>query len=495
MKLITPDPEEIPIDYWWEDAYNLLEAAQRLEHLAESTSQSFHATVHSWVFKGTDEIGFNESFIHPPGPGVLIQYYRAALKLFVATLPLYTNLHTLTILKVTVDTALWNALARLPGLHTLHFDDCKLTGYAGYHLPLRALRIANRLWADEENVSFDCPYHLVSSAQMEHLTLDSYDGAKLYLPFLVTAGIKGLLTHLQLCLPISIHDEFFTFLSLCPHLQSLVVQKCSDIVRRREPLPLDVVPSLNEYDGPPQLAELLVAGRPLRTICLRNYQGYMERNVNVEWLTPIMACLRNVAGALENLRLPPMASNLAIFPVITQLLPELHTLRLMILGEIAQGDKERIDEGAENGENSDTNGPPVGVATLDLNDEGFPVSSPDSFIVSDILTPLIDSNAHILQGLMDWVAAGHCSLPPDIEHLEIHTFVNGGLCSHARALPLPRQRRVVLRLSKAYPMLRELKLGGSPAWKRVGNSWMEPEIHSRRCDPSRAVRWFVLPDE
>ncbi|KAF6751145.1 hypothetical protein DFP72DRAFT_1138220, partial [Ephemerocybe angulata] len=154
-------------------------------------------------------------------------------------------------------------------------------------------------------------------------------------PALRNVGLLPSLIDLTLPLPSSDIEakELIAILENCPALQSLTIGTHGDCMQDPRPgwfalpsAPSSMTPLLHALRAPIEWAELLVPGRPIKSLKI-------ERNMNVEDENAPMDILRAFTRSsvpLEELSLPSLGPDFLVLSVIGELFPRLKRLDLVI---------------------------------------------------------------------------------------------------------------------------------------------------------------------
>lgn len=276
----SPNQEDVEEKNWDMWCKHFLWSARRFVVLATGP---FVYHVEEWSFSGIEQTrSFNDTNANIRGVGVLVDAYQTALNVFLNTLPLYPNLHTITLISIRVDKDVQYALSRMPKLKNLSLVETNTiirpTSPLIPPLPLQKLRIVT---SDGHNPEAFGDLTIASPSELKTLILHSYEFSEACLHPLVQASEPlGVLTHLSLNLRESTLELLRDIIKLCPALDVLDIHdfdyKDSREVRYPSPKSFSVIPHLRYYHGPAYLAARALAASPF--VILSLHSGKSKEN-------------------------------------------------------------------------------------------------------------------------------------------------------------------------------------------------------------------------
>ncbi|KAF5358124.1 hypothetical protein D9756_001168 [Leucocoprinus leucothites] len=268
----SPNQEDVEEKNWDIWCKHFLWSAQRFVVVATGP---FIYYVEEWSFSGIDEPrNLHDTNANIRGVNVLVEAYKSALTIFLNTLPLYPNLHTITLTSMTVDQSVFDALARIPKLQSLALVETStvLRPSSMAPWPLSKLRIV--IGDKPDSPPLDDLF-IASPTLLDTLTLHSYRFSEACLrPLAMAEETLGTLTHLSLNLK---QDTLFLLrdiLQLSPSLESLGIQDFDYQDSRDVQYPplssFSRIPRLRSYHGPAYLAARVLAASPFTTLSLHS---------------------------------------------------------------------------------------------------------------------------------------------------------------------------------------------------------------------------------
>ncbi|KAJ6468182.1 hypothetical protein DFH09DRAFT_1481855 [Mycena vulgaris] len=459
-------------DNWMDRVRHLHRTAVRLDRLAESP---FPLLVHTLTVTFTRGLMTLSSF-HPEIENIhLFDALNArVLQTFVITLPTYRNLSSFYIELATIDPPFRKALESLPKLKELRLRNCHID--AGES----SLTIETLEWT---HCSAHEPVQLVSGDNLSTLNISSSD-----ISLLFTGSGSNTLVNLA---DLSVHgirdlEVLISFLSQCPHLQSLALDSSTG------PLPSTTIPLLRTLAGPPAVVQLLAPGRPVSNVVISDPPSRGSLMLLCKDISRTTVPLRSLTWpfpereyeelkAIESFGSSTPSPILQFLAAIPSLFPELVELSFKFpppmdfsCGNVHLGFPEST---------MDT---PIDRRTLELNDdEAFIDRSPGYEIEAAHVsaTPVVvqerislkklipDEERSLpnyfvctLQAVLDLFIDDLISLPPNIEILRAKEV--------DYELPLAFQHQVLAAFTPLYAHLREVQLDSrGTSWTRNGNLW------------------------
>lgn len=178
--------------------------------------------------------------------------YKSMLEMIFIVLITYPNLNTLVLEDIAIDENVRTALAGLLSLQSLDLSRCSLLEPMGSLLYLEAFSICGHFKICEET-------QLVSNRDLRRLIINAKNQTRVILSSFTSLGSFGCLTTLIILIAKDTNEVFFSFLNMCPQLQSLRTSVISS-----HSLALSAIPLLSLFQGPIHIAALFVV-RPVHT--------------------------------------------------------------------------------------------------------------------------------------------------------------------------------------------------------------------------------------
>ncbi|KAJ6484307.1 hypothetical protein DFH09DRAFT_1459934 [Mycena vulgaris] len=397
------------------------------------------------------------------------------LQTFVITLPTYWNLSSFYIELATIDPPFREALESLPKLKELRLRNCHIDAGESF------LTIETLEWT---HCSADEPVQLVFGDNLSTLNVSSSDISLLLAGFgsdtLVNLAVHGIRDFVVL----------ISFLSQCPHLQSLVLDSSTG------PLPSTTIPLLRSLTGPPAVVQLLIPDRPVSNVVISDPPSRDSLMLLCKDISRATVPLRSLTWpfpereyeeleAVEYFGSSTLSPSLQFFGAIPFLFPE--------LVELSFNFPPPMDLSCDNAHlwfPESTMDTPIDRRTLELNDDeafidrlpGYKIAEAEAAHVSAIpvvvqerisLKKLIPDEKRsvpnffvsTLQAVLDLFIDDSMSLPPNIEIFRAEEV--------DYELPLTFQHKVLAALTPLYAHLREVQLDSrGTSWTQNGNLWV-----------------------
>lgn len=268
----SPNQEDVDEKNWDMWCKHFLWSAKRFVVVATG---SFVYYVEEWSFSGIEQTRtLSDTNANLRGIGVLIEAYTSALTIFLNTLPLYPNLHTITLTSIKVDKDVFDALSHVPKLKNLALVETnsilRPNSSSMSPWPLQKLRI---LTNDVPSTETPSNLVIISPIKLEALILHSYEFSEACLRPLVEAEKPlNLLTHLSLNLKQDALELLRDIVQLCPALRTLEIYdfnyKDSREIQYPRPSSFSRLPYLRQYHGPAYLAARTLVNLPFESLSL-----------------------------------------------------------------------------------------------------------------------------------------------------------------------------------------------------------------------------------
>ncbi|KZP06076.1 hypothetical protein FIBSPDRAFT_1053748 [Athelia psychrophila] len=425
------------------------------EQLAATDASEIRAMVGRWSFAGNAVLDQREvdPRVYSQAVVSLLKTYAHAYDIFFDHLPHYPTLHHLTLGEIQVNDHIVDLLTTLPSLKDLHLLRCHFICEGDHHLKLRSLDIEGEdrfpMELDDHLPHPAAPLQFFCRSTLERLTVRTERGVRMILSHSDRLYVSemGYLTHLtlELSASLAVQNDFLRFLRQSSNLQSLAVQsKWIDMQCGASPLA-----HLQTYDGPTNLAGIVLQGTLVKTVRLRNFEsGHFEDPLDHPNISSALVSLGLMALSLRCLRIMPIHNPTHhVFDLIAELFPNISSLELMFEDSNYRCTPLRTAQeqmlSANNGFNSDH----------------MPV---------EVRAPLM--NASPLSVLLDEMSAGRCMLPHAVQQLELRYRYNFYTTTVIH-LPIETQQRVVWGLSKSNPTLRRVDM--YEIWMLIGDVWIQ----------------------
>ncbi|KZP21355.1 hypothetical protein FIBSPDRAFT_931758 [Athelia psychrophila] len=259
------------------------------EQLAATDASEIRAMVGRWSFAGNAVLDQREvdPRVYSQAVVSLLKTYAHAYDIFFDHLPHYPTLHHLTLGEIQVNDHIVDLLTTLPSLKDLHLLRCHFICEGDHHLKLRSLDIEG-----EDRFPMELDDHLPHPAAP--------------LQFFCRSTLERLTSS---------------------NLQSLAVQsKWIDMQCGASPLA-----HLQTYDGPTNLAGIVLQGTLVKTVRLRNFEsGHFEDPLDHPNISSALVSLGLMALSLRCLRIMPIHNPTHhVFDLIAELFPNISSLELM----------------------------------------------------------------------------------------------------------------------------------------------------------------------
>ncbi|KZP21356.1 hypothetical protein FIBSPDRAFT_509714 [Athelia psychrophila] len=422
------------------------------DQLAATETSEIRAMVKHWTFSGNETLYQGEAVdnqMHSQAFVSLLKTYTHIYDAFFNHLPHYPTLHHLSLVGIQVDDRVIDLLTTLPSLKDLHLFYCHFICEAVHHLKLRSLDIEEGdvfMVLDDHRPHTAAAFQFFCRGTLERLAVraERWVGMVISPPYVLEMRP---LTHLALKLSASTaaQNEFLRFLLQCPNLQSLTVQSVwVDMQCEAPPLA-----SLQTYDGPMNLAKILLPRTAVQTVCLRHFKlGHFDRPLDHPKLSSALASLSFMAQSLRCLRIIPIHQpTRRVFDLIAELFPNISNLELEF----------------ENRSQVNLFGPRDIMEVM----EAMEVAS----LSAASLSVASISAASPLSVLLDQMSTGMCVLPHAIQQLELRCHQYNVITTTPIRIPTEMQQRMVLGLSKNNPTLRRVAMG--EIWMLIGDVWIQ----------------------
>lgn len=325
----SPNQEDVDDKNWDMWCKHFLWSAKRFVTVATG---SFVCYVEEWSFSGIEQTrSLNDTNANIRGIGVLVEAYHSALNIFLNTLPLYPNLHTITLTSVKVDKDVFDALNRIPKLRSLALVETNTIMRPIPSLmppwPLQKLRIVT---SDRPNYLELGDLSIVSPTALNTLILHSYEYSEACLRPLVEAQAPlNVLTYLSLNLKQDTLQLLRDILQLCPTLQTLDIHDFNYKDSRDIPYPppssFSSIPRLQCYHGPAYFAAKVLAASPLKSLSLHTGKS-RENSYTYSEMSQLLRPLYNQIPA--HLAFSVVDPDPRLFDILTSVFPSIQSLTI-----------------------------------------------------------------------------------------------------------------------------------------------------------------------
>lgn len=308
------------------------------QQLAATEACEIRAMVKHWSFTGNAILDQREVDPRAYSQAVvsLLKTYTHTYNGFFNHLLHYPKLRYLTLREIQVDDHTIDLLTTLPSLKDLYLERCHFIYEAAHHLKLRGLDIEEEdhrfsMEIDDHLLHRTAPFQFFRRGTLERLAVRNARGVGMVLspPDMLNASEMGHLTDLTLKLSgsLAVQNDLLRFLRQCFNLQSVTVES-EWIDMQCEAAPLA---HLQIYDGPMNLANILLPGTPVQTVRLRNFESTdLERPLDHPKISSALASLSLMVSRLRCLRVMPIHDPTRhVFDLIVELFPNLSNLELM----------------------------------------------------------------------------------------------------------------------------------------------------------------------
>jgi hypothetical protein len=274
---------------------------------ADDAASDIRTFVREWKIDG-DRL-LQKNVPQYPAGILLAQEARLAISACVESLPVYTNLVTLTLVLVDIDQRARSSLSLLPSLQFLSLNECNTCHTTGLRLRLKQFS-----WEDSAISIESEPIELLDPEELCELRLIGFIGMKNVLTPLMTNVALARLTDFTLSVTLrsDAQDLFPRFIQLCPSLLSLNVLSFPEVVPSFQ---ITVAPNLRTYKGPSQLAEALIPGRPVTTVYLTQFL-LPSHSQDLASIKSLLYHISQSTAPILTLKLPAIPPGLTVFPFI-----------------------------------------------------------------------------------------------------------------------------------------------------------------------------------
>ncbi|KAF9450269.1 hypothetical protein P691DRAFT_701638 [Macrolepiota fuliginosa MF-IS2] len=439
----SPNQEDVDDKNWDMWCKHFLWSAKRFVVVATGP---FVYYVEEWSFSGIEQTrALNDTNANIRGIGVLVEAYHSALTIFLNTLPLYPNLHTITLTTIKIDKDVFDALNQMPKLGSLSLIETNtivrptLSSISPWHL--KRLRIVN---GDQPGPLEDEHLSIVSPAALDTLVLHSYGFSEACLRPLADAQEPlNVLTSLSLNLREDTLELLRDIVQLCPILETLEIYdfdfKDSKEIQYPPRSSFSNIPRLRFYHGPAYLAARILAASPFESLSLHTGRS-REHSYSFQ---EIYKLLRPLSHQIPiHLAFSVVKVDTRLFDVLASIFYSVQSLALCFDDPI-HDDPVHDDR-------------PNYRQVLLKNNPPF-------------VWPVRPSNT--LMGLLDHLVTQESSLPPSLIKLR---FTQADPYASRRITP-QEQRQYLEKLSLRYQNLMSFQIGENPPLVRsgYGRPWHE----------------------
>ncbi|PPQ83945.1 hypothetical protein CVT26_011639 [Gymnopilus dilepis] len=383
--------------------------------------------------------------------------FNMALSCLCHSLKHFLSLNTLTLVDSHVSEEMIATIASLHTLKNFRLVECSFAARgplsSGALVAVENLRLegSNFMLKVGQRHRVVASLKLFSSKKLKELGLLSLRDGTDVLSHLISQGPAPHLHYLEVAITSDSVDyrALLEFLSCCPVLENLIVD-----LRDRDPwLPQDirndlpslihdkVVPSLRTFRGPAELAAILVPNRPVTDLGVR--MGLWEEGRWKSKTLPILYDMSRSSASIRALYLPLLPPRPELFTIIADRFPDLRNLQLWV------DDRTEVAEEEESDAMPDSSN----CEMIDVDEEGNPLSSPNSLKVRLISFRLKGFLPVLcLQGIIERLAMGLLKLPPSIESLFVGDNVHDRSSSRT-CMTYAELENAVYELSQQYASL------------------------------------------
>lgn len=460
----SPNQEDVDDKNWDMWCKHFLWSATRFVVVATG---SFVYYVEEWSFSGIEQTrSFNDTNANIRGIGVLVEAYQSALTIFLNTLQLYPNLHTITLTSIKVDKNVFDALNQVIKLRNLSLVETNtIIRPAPPSIspwPLQKLRIVTSEKQSSEDTG-DNGLLIVSPAMLDTLILHSYEFSEACLRPLAEAQESfRVLTYLSLNLRRSTLELLRDILQLCPVLETLEINDI-DYTDSREiqypSLPLHFsAPLLENYHGPAYLAARVLYKSPFKSLSLHNGKSRENSYTQSEMYKLLRPLAINIP---THLGLSVVNPDARLFDTLATVFSAIKSLYICYNDPAPRHGTE--DDSTEYRQ----------VVLIGACPFVWPIRPRNTLMVRLINDDFQNVYLHYpkLQGLLDRLVICESSLPQGLVRLR---FTQADPYS-SRVITPQEQRQYIERLSSWYRDLMFFQLGDNPPLIRSerGKPWYE----------------------
>ncbi|KDR69330.1 hypothetical protein GALMADRAFT_256176 [Galerina marginata CBS 339.88] len=383
------------------------------------------------------------------------EVYLSILSTLKKFIPSFIGLRSVLFTHTDIDEDILGALASLPFLTKTEFYEASFTC-----VKITPLLTPKDLTINYWQVQTVTPsLEVFSNELLESLRLCSFQPGPLSFERFIKQGPSNFLTSLHVSIHVQTLPTLFTFLEMCPRLESLTMEPPYDSLLSYPPLPLSALRRLQYFSGPAAAASIIIPLRPVTRVIIDDRDW--NCSIKEEKVLLALSMLLKSTATIQSLYLPNLTPHPDVFHVIHKLFPALHTLVLSfkptqadVIGEFHTPDE--VQEYFSMGTYGE-------VVPIEVDEQGNFKRSPES-----------------IKGLLDCLRTNKISLPLSIEHLTIlFDRDRRDYQPFMTFLSVREQLSIVIDLSKRYPKLKQLSLdSGHLKWtKEEPASLWKPTKH------------------
>lgn len=313
--------------------------------------------------------------------------FSSLLSTFKASLGSFTNIRYIRLEDIDVDEEVMGAFNKMPLLKTISLQGVNLSCPSPSPLICPTdLRIAE--WEPQARVTASLP-PLFSIRDLKAIDIQSFRYALPCLQHFLSQGTSKALTTLKIVLDLGIIPTLFAFLETCPNLRDLVA--CTGRFFFPEfnptfpPLSSSALPNLCRFEGVASLAAVLVPGRPVDHIVLKEF--WFGSAHNEARTSSILHELTKSSATIKSLTLPYMDTQKDIFHAVSKKYPRLESLQFNFI--INEADKlDIIDDDSVPDEEYFDLTIPTEIDSIPVDENGCPMEPPTTLKVRRCVRPI-----------------------------------------------------------------------------------------------------------